>query len=91
MDQNDFVIVENHLGQTIGNADYDASLDEHAKELLADKTILAELIQRHRNIKLHRRIRPRIPVMLLQHRTRRIDITAAHSVIGRAAANRAAR
>ena len=46
MDQNDFVIVENHLGQTIGNADYDASLDEHAKELLADKTILAELIQR---------------------------------------------
>ena len=38
--------VDNHLGQTLENAELDARLDEHAKEILADKTILAEIIQR---------------------------------------------
>ena len=46
MDQGEFVNLSNHLGETLENADYAANLDEHAKELLADKTILAEIIQR---------------------------------------------
>ena len=40
------ISIHNHLGTTLENADYAANLDEHAKELLADKTILAEIIQR---------------------------------------------
>ena len=46
MDQDDYLSVGNHLGETVENADYAANLDEHAKELLADKAILAEIIQR---------------------------------------------
>ena len=40
------ISIHNHLGEALENADYAANLDEHAKELLADKTILAEIIQR---------------------------------------------
>ena len=40
------VMPDNHLGQSIEIADANARLDENAKELLADKSILAELIQR---------------------------------------------
>ncbi len=46
MDQEDFISIHNHLGTALENTDYAANLDEHAKELLADKTILAEIIQR---------------------------------------------
>ena len=46
MEKEDTIQLDNHLGQTLGNADYDARLDEHAKELLADKTILSEMIKR---------------------------------------------
>ena len=46
MVDSDFVSMDNHLGTTLENADYATGLDEHAKELLADKAILAELIKR---------------------------------------------
>ena len=40
------ISIHNHLGEALESADYAANLDEHAKELLADKSILAEIIQR---------------------------------------------
>ena len=38
------ISIHNHLGEALESADYAANLDEHAKELLADKSILAEII-----------------------------------------------
>ena len=46
MEQDELISINNHLGATLESAEYAANLDEHAKELLADKTILAEIIQR---------------------------------------------
>ena len=46
MEQQESREFDNHLAATIENADLEAPLDEHAKELLADKTILSELIKR---------------------------------------------
>lgn len=46
MDHEPDLTVANHLGQALENADYEIRLDEHAKELLADKYILAEIVKR---------------------------------------------